>query len=103
LYLPRETLERHGIRTTEPLAVLRHPALPAVCRDVAEIAERHFADARAAMSRCSRYTMRPAAVMAAFYHAILGALIRSEWRDPANRVSISKARKLWLLLRYGYP
>ena len=38
LYLPREILDRHGIATTEPLAVLRHPALPATCRDVAALA-----------------------------------------------------------------
>src|SRR6185437_2553023 len=35
LYLPREILDRHGIATTDPPAVLRHPALPAVCREVA--------------------------------------------------------------------
>ncbi|HTZ34907.1 MAG TPA: squalene/phytoene synthase family protein, partial [Stellaceae bacterium] len=29
LYLPRELLDRHGIRDLEPRAVLRHPALPA--------------------------------------------------------------------------
>jgi presqualene diphosphate synthase len=28
LYLPREILDRHGIRRDEPAAVLRHPALP---------------------------------------------------------------------------
>ena len=37
LYLPREILEQHGIRSAEPAAVLRHPALPAACRDVAAI------------------------------------------------------------------
>ena len=42
LYLPREVLDRHGIRGTEPRAVLRHPALPAACREVAAIAEEHF-------------------------------------------------------------
>ena len=52
LYLPRELLERHGIASTDPLAILRHPALPAVCRDLADIAERHFAEAARAMARC---------------------------------------------------
>src|SRR5579872_2456112 len=52
LYLPREILDRHGVRSSEPIDVLRHPALPAACREVAAIAERHFADAAAAMQRC---------------------------------------------------
>jgi phytoene synthase len=101
LYLPREILDRHGIRDAEPLAVLRHPALPAACRDLAAIAEAHFADADQAMARCSRRAMRPAALMAAFYRAMLDALLRSGWRDPSARIGLSKPRKLWLVLRRG--
>ena len=101
LYLPRELLERHGIASTDPLVVLRHPTLPAVCRDLADIAERHFAEAAQAMARCSRRAMRPAAVMAAIYRATLTALVRSGWRDPTARVSLPKPLKLWLALRHG--
>jgi phytoene synthase len=101
LYLPREVLHRHRIRGTDPRAVLRHPALPAACRDVAAIAEEHFRESQYAMQCCSRRAMRPAAVMAAIYHSTLSALLHSEWRDPAKRVSVSAPVKLWLVLRYG--
>jgi squalene synthase HpnD len=101
LYLPRELLDRHGIGGSQPAAVLRHPALPAVCRDLAAIAEDHFRDAARAMTRCSRRAMRPAAVMAATYRATLAALQQTEWRDPAARISLSKPLKVWLVLRHG--
>jgi presqualene diphosphate synthase len=102
LYLPREILDRHGVPIgEEPRALLRHPALPAACRDLAAIAERHFAEAERAMARCSRRAMRPAAVMAAFYRAMLEAMQRAQWRDPSRRASLSKPRKLWLVLRHG--
>jgi squalene synthase HpnD len=101
LYLPREILDRHGIRGSDPAVILRHPALPAVCRDVAAIAEDHFREAEQAMARCSRRAMRPAAVMAAIYRATLSALQRSGWREPATPVRLSGALKLWLVLRYG--
>jgi squalene synthase HpnD len=101
MYLPREILERHGIRTIEPLQVLRHPALPAACRDLATIAQCHFDEAGRAMARCSRRAMRPAAIMGAFYRAMLDALTRSEWRDPSQRIGLSKRQKLWLVLRHG--
>jgi phytoene synthase len=101
LYLPREVLDRHGIRQTDPRTVLRHPALPAVCREVAAIAEEHFQSSVCAMGSCSRRAMRPAAVMGAIYHATLSALLRSGWRDPTTRVNLSKALKLWLVLRHG--
>jgi squalene synthase HpnD len=101
LYLPREILDRHGIRSTVPTEVLRHPALPAACRDLAAIAEQHFAEAARAMAGCSRRAMRPAAVMGAFYRAMLDALMLSGWRDPNQRISLSKAQKMWLVLRHG--
>jgi squalene synthase HpnD len=101
LYLPREVLDRHGIATTEPLAVLRHPALPAACLDVAAVAVTHFDQAAAAMARCSRWAMRPAAVMGAFYRGMLDALLREGWRDPSRRVRLSKSQKLRLVLRHG--
>ena len=101
LYLPREILDRHGIRSSEPVEVLRHPALPSVCRDVAAVAEGHFADAAAAMALCSRRAMRPAAVMGAFYRAMLDAMLQDGWRDPTRRIGLSKQQKLWLVLRHG--
>jgi phytoene/squalene synthetase len=101
LYLPREVLERHGIRGTDPRGILRHPALPAACRDVAAVAEEHFQESLHAMQYCSRRAMRPAAVMAAIYHSTLSALLRSGWRDPATRVRVSNPVKLWLVLRHG--
>jgi hypothetical protein len=45
--------------------------------------------------------MRPAAVMGAFYRAMLDALLREGWRDPSSRVSLSKLHKLRLVLRHG--
>lgn len=101
LYLPREILDRHGIKTSDPAAVLRHPALPAVCRDVAAMADEHFREAARAMTLCSRRHMRPAALMGAIYRATLSALLRAGWRDPTARVSVSKPLKLWLVLRHG--
>jgi phytoene synthase len=101
LYLPRELLDRHGIGDTEPMLVLLHPALPAVCRELAAIAERHFRDAEQAMMLCPRRAMRPAAVMGAVYRATLRELLRRGWRDPAAPVALSRTLKLWLALRNG--
>jgi presqualene diphosphate synthase len=101
LYLPREILDRHGVHSADPNAVLRHPALSAVCREVAAMAEAHFCDSARAMAQCRRRAMRPAAVMGAVYRATLRQLLRGEWRDPAVRLSLPKPLKLWLLLRHG--
>jgi presqualene diphosphate synthase len=101
LYLPHELLSAQGITEREPQAVLRHARLGAVCEQLAEIAERHFADARSAMRDCPRRAMRPAAVMGAVYHAILVRLRRRGWNDLTEDVTLPKPLKLWLAVRHG--
>jgi phytoene synthase len=101
LYLPRDLLVDVGIITTEPDAVLHHPSLGAACDALADIAEDHFAKARAAMKECSRSAMKPARAMGAVYHAQLVLLRRRGWRRFAEPVKLSKPKKLWIALRYG--
>jgi len=101
LYLPRELLQAEGITATDPAAVLKHPALPRVCGALAAMAEGRFLEARVAMRACPRRPMRPAAAMAAVYHAILRRLRRRGWRDLDREVKIPAALKLWFALRYG--
>ena len=56
----------------------------------------------AAMARCSRRAMRPAAVMAAFYRAMLdGAGARRDGAIRQRGSGCRRPRKLWLVLRHG--
>ena len=101
LYLPREYLTAAGIAETEPVRVLQHAHLSAVCEPVADLAEQHFRAASTAMRECPRRAMRPAAVMGAVYHAILVRLRRRGWREPGRAVKLPAPLKLWLALRHG--
>jgi squalene synthase HpnD len=101
LYLPEELLTKHGIRGTEPMLVLREPALLKVCNDLAAITENHFVEAARAMRACPRRAMRPAAVMRAVYHDLLRRLCAEGWRDPATPVKVPSSVKLLLALRHG--
>jgi presqualene diphosphate synthase len=73
LFLPRELLQAHGIFATTPSWVLAQPAIPDVCRDLAVLAERHYAAAAEAIAACPRSTMRPVAVMLGINRALLHA------------------------------
>jgi phytoene synthase len=101
LYLPAELLSKHGIATREPAAVLAHPALPAVCDDLAALARQRFAEAVAAMRDCDRRKIRPAIVMMQVYRQVLEKLIRRGWRRLDHPAKVSKAAKIWIALRYG--
>ena len=101
LYLPRELLHAHGIFATMPSWVLAQPALPDVCRDLAALAERHYAAAAEAIAACPRSTMRPAAVMLGIYRALLHELLARGWQRLDEPVRIRSWRKLALLLRHG--
>jgi phytoene synthase len=101
LYLPRELLEAHGIETRDPAAVLGHPALAAVCADLAEIAAERFVDARGALRDRPRRAVRPAKVMMNVYRRVLDRLMRRGWDRLDQPVRLHGAEKFWLALRYG--
>jgi len=102
LYLPAELLRRHGIATRGPQAVLDDPRLPAACRELAALARRRFAEARALIARCDRRRIKPAILMMARYDALLTCLEAAGWRQPRRRVSLPLWRRL-LLLRHLLP
>jgi presqualene diphosphate synthase len=101
LYLPRELLHAHGIFATTPSWVLAQPALPDVCRDLAMLAERHYAAAAEAIAACPRWTMRPAAVVLGINRALLHELLARGWRQPDQPVRIPAWRALALVVRHG--
>ena len=101
LYLPAELLDSHGMSGLAPSQVLKHPELPALCRSLAARAGARFSEARDLLAQCDRQRLRPATLMLEAYSAILARLVAADWRDPLQRVSLPKAQKLWLVLRYG--
>ena len=101
LYLPHELLDAHGITSRDPVAVLEHAALPAVCADLANIARDRFAQAERTLQDCQRGALRPAVVMMMNYRRILERLIEANWRDIDRPVHVSTPEKLWIALRYG--
>ena len=98
LYLPKDLLEPANIPLST--AALVHPALPLVCRDLADIAQDHFDEAFAWMRQCDKIAMKPARMMAASYAAILAALRRGSWKTLDKPVKLSKFTKLKLAIRY---
>lgn len=100
LYLPEQLLAKHNMASRNPKEALSDPNLPAVCRDLAARAKRHFEEADEAMQACAAEAMRPARVMRAWYGAIYDRLIAEDWRDPTRRVKLSKFDKLALVLRH---
>ena len=101
LYLPDELLTRHGIASRDPKEVLAHPNLVLVCRELAEKARGYFQASDAAQAECLRAAMRPATLMKEMYRAIFVRLEAEGFvpRDPP--VKVSKAFKLWCILRHG--
>ena len=100
LYLPREWLDAEGVPHA-PDAALAHPALGAVCANVARRANGYFAGAASAMQRCDRQAMRPARLMGATYQAILARVERRGWRDLDTPAKLPRWQKLWIALRHG--
>lgn len=99
LYLPEESLAQASIASRKPQDVLEDPALPAACRDLAETALHHFAEADKALEESLRGAMRPARAMRRYYRAILKRLLKENWKNPFRRVSLPFWQKILIALR----
>jgi len=101
LYLPAEALRAAGIETTDPVTVLRSPALAQVCGELVAKARTHFVEADAIMRRSSRQTVRAPRIMGEVYRSILEGMVARGWDAPRERVRVSRPRLGWILLRYA--
>ncbi len=99
LYLPRETLEAHGVPTHAARAAVDHARIDSVCREVARTAEGAFVDARDALGRCDARAMRPARIMMEVYRRSLVELCARGWSPPRQAVGPGKLAKLWIALQ----
>jgi squalene synthase HpnD len=102
LYLPRELLDKHNVVGTTPEAVLADPSIAAVCADLAVLANQAFAAADILLHRLDRRKMRPAVLMMAVYRRTLARLEERGWDQLDRSVRISRAEKIWILLRYSF-
>ncbi len=102
LYLPRELLEKHGVDGSDPRRVMAQPGFVPLWRELAAVADEHFARTRALLAE-ARADMRPAEIMLAVYERNfhrLCALPDAALADPATaRQRLSRAEKLLIALR----
>lgn len=102
LYLPAEMLSRAGVNDVEDAErVLHSGSTETVCRELASLAERRFAEAKELTAHCSRRDVRPAVVMMEVYHRTFRRLMERGWGRWAEPVHVSPAEKLWVAVRHG--
>ena len=101
LYMPLEALQAAGITAREPMAVMADPRIDTACHWVAKRAHEHYAKAVAIMATRPKGRLIAPRLMGAVYGGILSRMEAESWAAPRQRVSLSKPRLLWLLLRHG--
>jgi phytoene synthase len=101
LYLPREALLAAGIAGSDPATVLSNPALAEACGAVVERARMHFAEADRIMAKAPRATVRAPRMMQGVYRPTLERMVERGWSAPRDRVRVSRAKLLWVALRYA--
>ena len=101
LYLPAHLLDKFGIETRDPTEVMRHEALRLYAMPGGGRAQ--------SLRRChNRHGgVLPAAhatsvLMMLVYRRVLDALMNRGWKDLEKPVKVSKATKLWILIRHGF-
>ncbi len=102
LYIPENLLRSYEVASENLPSVLNHPAFPKVCDTLACVAERRFQQAENVIAQCDREKIRPAIMMMEIYRRIFKKLRHRGWKYLHLPVKISKPRKIWIALRYGF-
>lgn len=101
LYVPLEMVRRHGVAEGSPGAVFIQPGFAAACAELAELARDHYARTDRLLAQLGWRQMRPIVLMMAVYRETLRRLEERGWTRIDRPVRLTRARKLWLALRYG--
>jgi phytoene synthase len=101
LYLPAEALAAAGIESRDPVAAIADARIDAACRWVAAKAHEEYRAADAVLKARPRGRIRSPRLMREVYQQILRETEAVGWAPPRRRVSLGKARLLWIVLRHG--
>ena len=101
LYVPLEMVRRHGVAEGALGAVFLQPGFAAACAELAELARDHYERTDRLMTQLGWRQMRPIVLMMAVYRETLRRLEERGWTRIDRPVRLTRARKLWVALRYG--
>jgi phytoene synthase len=101
LYVSSDALAVAGIGVTDPATIIANPRIDIAARVLADEARRHYAAADRVMKSARQGELRAPRLMRAAYGRILGHMLKVGWAPPRRRVSLSKAEKIWVLVRHG--
>jgi presqualene diphosphate synthase len=99
VYLPREPLDAQGIAVGDVAAVVAHPRIDAVCREVAARAARHYEEADLILRGRPKGHLVAPRLMSAAYAALLRRMLAAGWSAPRTRVRHNKLALFWTLVR----
>ncbi len=106
LYVPQEYLLAAGIKSVDPLTIVKHDSLNKARAMLGILADTHFEQAAGAMERCNRRAVRPAHVMMMVYRRLWRQLRNGSWQALPKRRGLAhvadKIAKLAIALRYGW-
>jgi len=102
LYLPREALERAGVREFTPSAALAHRNLNEACAEVALRAREHFVEANRIMAVQPARVIKAPYLMSVAYASILDRLVARGFAPPRAPVHASRIKILGALLRRAF-
>ena len=100
IYIPQEALKAHGVTEAEILNFEFNPRVRALAVSVADRAKGFYQRARMALPPGDRASMVAAELMGAVYWDLLKKIEAADYNVmSAERIRVSKQRKLWLVLR----
>ena len=94
VYVPASLLAKHGVRATDPRAIVADPGFAGCCEELAQRAAEGFARAEAELRVLDARALKPARVMMWGYRRLFDRMLAQGFAHPRRRPRLTRWEKL---------
>ena len=99
LYIPKEMLEKAGIKENNIDQIIKNKKFPFACKILARLADLNFKIAETKLKYCSENKLKSAILMMHTYKLLLKKLKKKGWKNIEEKIHLRILEKIALFLR----
>ena len=99
MYIPRDILDKNGIKTNKIILILKNKNFPDACRNLSKFADLNFNNANRVLKSCSKKKLKSAILMMDTYKLLLKKLKKENWQNINKKITLTSVEKVFLFIK----
>jgi len=99
MYIPRNILDKNGIKTNKIVLILKNKKFPNACRNLSNFADLNFNNADKVLKSCSKKKLKSAILMMDTYKLLLKKIKKENWQNLDKKINLTSIEKVFLFIK----